>query len=197
MTTERFTGANVDLSRLGYAIEQYFRTHGFQERKFESGPQGEWFEIQATKAGHVRTGLGARRALHVMIYGEPEDFTVEIKTGEWGKNLVPVAAVAILTAGIGLLPAGIAAGASALTYKSTIDDLWKFVKDQAIRMRNTAKSSREETQKRIEDVRKGPPQPILTKEREIIREVVKIRCSYCKTLYEEHLSSCPNCGGQR
>ena len=32
------------------------------------------------------------------------------------------------------------------------------------------------------------------KEREIIREIVKIRCRNCGTLFEEKLNRCPHCG---
>lgn len=35
------------------------------------------------------------------------------------------------------------------------------------------------------------------KEREITREVVKIRCPYCGNLYDETEDKCPNCGGTR
>jgi ribosomal protein L32 len=36
------------------------------------------------------------------------------------------------------------------------------------------------------------------KEREVIvKEIVKIRCSYCHKLYDESLSKCPNCGASR
>lgn len=34
-------------------------------------------------------------------------------------------------------------------------------------------------------------------EKEIIREVIKIRCPYCGTLYDENVDSCPNCGARR
>ena len=40
------------------------------------------------------------------------------------------------------------------------------------------------------------PQTIV-KEREIIREIVKIRCPYCNNLYDEKYDKCPNCGGKR
>lgn len=35
--------------------------------------------------------------------------------------------------------------------------------------------------------------------REVIQKevVVKIRCSYCGTLYDETLDKCPNCGGRK
>jgi hypothetical protein len=39
-------------------------------------------------------------------------------------------------------------------------------------------------------------QPVV-KEREIIREVVKIRCPYCGSLYDETEDKCPNCGGNK
>jgi len=39
-------------------------------------------------------------------------------------------------------------------------------------------------------------QPII-KEKEIIREIVKIRCPYCSELYDEKLDECPNCGGKK
>ena len=32
------------------------------------------------------------------------------------------------------------------------------------------------------------------KEKEIVREVVRIRCRHCGTLFEEKSSKCPNCG---
>ena len=39
-------------------------------------------------------------------------------------------------------------------------------------------------------------QPIV-REREIIREIVKIRCPYCGNLYEEKDDKCPYCGGKK
>jgi hypothetical protein len=35
------------------------------------------------------------------------------------------------------------------------------------------------------------------KEKIIIKEVVKVKCRYCDTLYEQRLSRCPHCGGQQ
>jgi len=40
--------------------------------------------------------------------------------------------------------------------------------------------------------RSGPT--TIIKEREIIREIVKVRCRHCGSLYEEKLNSCPQCG---
>jgi hypothetical protein len=33
-------------------------------------------------------------------------------------------------------------------------------------------------------------------EKEIIREIVKIRCPYCNNLYDEKLDKCPHCGAK-
>jgi hypothetical protein len=42
-----------------------------------------------------------------------------------------------------------------------------------------------------------PPkaQPITIKEREVIREIVKVRCRHCGNLYDERDNRCPHCGG--
>jgi len=37
----------------------------------------------------------------------------------------------------------------------------------------------------------------VVKEREIIKEIVKIRCPYCNNLYDEKYDKCPHCGGKR
>jgi DNA-directed RNA polymerase subunit RPC12/RpoP len=44
-----------------------------------------------------------------------------------------------------------------------------------------------------------PPEesPTIVKEREIIKEIVKIRCPYCNNLYDEKYDKCPHCGGRR
>ncbi len=45
------------------------------------------------------------------------------------------------------------------------------------------------------DVKPAAPPSVVTREREIIREVVvKVRCTDCGTLYDERDNKCPNCG---
>lgn len=39
--------------------------------------------------------------------------------------------------------------------------------------------------------------PQTVREKEIIREIIKIRCPYCGSLYEEKETKCPNCGGNK
>jgi hypothetical protein len=38
-------------------------------------------------------------------------------------------------------------------------------------------------------------QPVVVKEREVIREIVKVRCRHCGNLYDERDNRCPHCGG--
>jgi len=45
-------------------------------------------------------------------------------------------------------------------------------------------------------LRKGESKSGVMKEREVIREIVKVRCRYCGQLYEERLDRCPYCGGK-
>ena len=42
-----------------------------------------------------------------------------------------------------------------------------------------------------------PASPPSQATKEIIREVVKIRCPYCGSLYDEDQDKCPNCGAKR
>jgi len=49
---------------------------------------------------------------------------------------------------------------------------------------------------RVLTMRKGEMGSGVVKEREVIREIVKIRCRYCGQLYEEKLDRCPHCGGK-
>lgn len=50
-----------------------------------------------------------------------------------------------------------------------------------------------------EDNMEQPPTQNQTtiKEREIIREIIKIRCPYCGNTYEEKENVCPYCGARR
>jgi uncharacterized membrane protein len=61
--------------------------------------------------------------------------------------------------------------------------------------RRSAKAKREK-QAQQPGVTKSD-EPRVTREKETIREreIVKIRCSHCKQLYEESKGRCPYCGG--
>lgn len=42
----------------------------------------------------------------------------------------------------------------------------------------------------------SPQDQPTVKEREIIREIVKVRCPYCGGLHDEKEDKCPHCGGK-
>ena len=41
-----------------------------------------------------------------------------------------------------------------------------------------------------------PAQPVVIREREVIKEIVKVRCGHCGNLYDERQDRCPHCGGR-
>lgn len=49
---------------------------------------------------------------------------------------------------------------------------------------------------KIQDQIYPEPEPPVS-QKEIIREIVKIRCSYCGNLYDEIQDKCPYCGAKR
>jgi len=55
--------------------------------------------------------------------------------------------------------------------------------------------SMRETVMSAESTENSENQPVI-REKEIIREIVKIRCPYCNSLYDEKLDKCPNCGAR-
>ena len=94
---------NVDLKRLAEGVDEFFRNDGFHEIRHEKDPNGTWFQIQAKKTGVMRTVVSSRKAIHVIIRGNPNNFLVSAGTGEWGKNF---AVAGLFTGGIGLIGMG-------------------------------------------------------------------------------------------
>lgn len=132
--SELFIGKNTNLERLATRIETYL-----QENKFEVGlskdQSSSIYLIQARKTGFLRTASGARRSTDIKISGKPDNFEVDIGTGEWGKNLVSSAPLFIIPM------VGIAATITKLyTAKKFESNLWNFVKDQVSFLKDTALS---------------------------------------------------------
>jgi hypothetical protein len=125
--TETIRGLNTDLERLANRIEVYLQENKF-EVAYSKDPTepASWFFIQARKTGALRTAAGARRSTDITIKGSPDNFQISIGTGEWGKNLVTSAPLFIVPiVGIG------ATLVKLYTAKKFEDNLWKFIKDQA------------------------------------------------------------------
>lgn len=135
--TETFTGLNTDLGRLATRVETYLQENGF-EVAFSKDPSepASWFFIQARKASALRTVAGARRSTDITIKGAPDKFDVSIGTGEWGKNLISSAPLFIVPV------VGITASLVKLyTAKRFEDNLWKFIRDQARFLADSAKAT--------------------------------------------------------
>jgi len=97
---------NVDLKLLVQRIEKFFREDGFTDVRVEEDQSGQWWEIKARKTDVVRTIVGSRKAIHVLVRGNPNKFEVIMDVGDWGKN---VAAAALLSGGIGFIGVGLTA----------------------------------------------------------------------------------------
>lgn len=139
--TQRFSGDDTDLERLGTRVETYL-----QESKFEvafskdTSEPASWFFIQARKAGALRTVAGARRSTDITIRGSPDDFQVTIGTGEWGKNIVTSAPLFIVPI------VGITATLAKLYVAKRFEDsLWRYITDQVKFLNGSASSARTQT----------------------------------------------------
>lgn len=132
--TVRYTNLNIDLERLATRVETYLQENKF-EMAFSKDPSepASWFFIQARKAGALRTAAGARRSTDITIKGLPNDFEVTIGTGEWGKNIITSAPLFIVPI------VGISATLAKLyVAKKFEDNLWKYIKDQAYFLKESA-----------------------------------------------------------
>jgi hypothetical protein len=106
--------------------------------------------LQAAKTEAWRKAVGASRAFNVLIQGQPDDFSVDLSTGEWASNLTAGGVAAVLTGGATLLISGIAVGWS----KKVEIDLWTFI-DQKVMFGEKPKSAQElavaQSQKKSEE----------------------------------------------
>jgi hypothetical protein len=126
MSAKYYKGRNIDLIKLKNVIENYFKSKEF-ETQSKSGDIDHI--VQARKTGVLRSIAGASRALTITISGESNEFSVSIAEGKWANNLAAVGIGAILTMGISLIPAGMAAGWSKqieTEFNSWLDELIQF-----------------------------------------------------------------------
>ena len=137
MRENDWVNKNVDLRRLSEMIQQFFYDDGFSEVKVDEDPNGTWFELQAKKMGALRTIVSSRKAIHVIIKGEPNKFTVSIGTGEWGKNFV---VAGVFTGGIGLVGMG-------LNLRFT-NKVWNFIKETIDSLENSYTGTTKSTRKK-------------------------------------------------
>ncbi|HEX9844967.1 MAG TPA: hypothetical protein VGA92_00720 [Candidatus Nitrosotenuis sp.] len=144
--TKRFHGYSTDIERLATRIEAYLSENNFEVAfsKDQTTPVSTFF-IQARKLGMLRTAAGIRRSTDIKIQGTPENFEVTIGTGQWGNNL-------IVSAPLFVIPVmGIVATVARLyTAKKFESNLWKYIKEQASFLRNSAESNKTEVAKPLD-----------------------------------------------
>lgn len=150
---------NVDIKKLTEKIHQFFYDDGFSEVRLEEDPHGSWFQIQARKTGALQTVTSSRKAIHVIVKGDPNKFSVSVGTGEWGKNF---AVSALFTGGIGLIGMG-------FNLKFT-NKLWNFIKQTIASLENSYQK---------------PVLPTTTKEDESLK-ILKIRFAKGEITKEEY-----------
>ncbi|WGV25174.1 SHOCT domain-containing protein [Halotia branconii] len=132
MANKTYRDKNRDLDSLLRDIEAWFSGQGYQTQTNKA--DGTWL-LQAAKTEMWRKAVGASRAFNVMIQGQPNDFSVDLSTGEWASNLAAGGVAAVLTGGASLLISGVAAGWS----KKIEGDLWNFI-DQKVMFGEKPKS---------------------------------------------------------
>lgn len=135
MANKTYRDKNRDLDSLFRDIEVWFSTQGYQTQTNKT--DGTWL-LQAAKTEMWRKAVGASRAFNVMIQGQPNDFSVDLSTGEWASNLAAGGVAAVLTGGATLLISGFTAGWS----KKIESDLWNFI-DQKVMFGEKPKSAQQ------------------------------------------------------
>jgi hypothetical protein len=137
MAKKPYQNKNCDLDTLTKDIQLWFSEQGYQVQS--NKVEGAWV-VQAQKAEAWRKAVGASRAFNILIEGQPNDFYVEVGTGEWATNLAAGGIAAVLTGGFSLIGSGLAAGWS----KKIEADIWNFIENKTI-FGEKAKSERQIT----------------------------------------------------
>jgi hypothetical protein len=147
MTKKNYQNRNCDLAVLVQDVQSWFTQQGYQVQFNKA--EGAWI-IQAQKTETWRKVVGASRAFNMLIEGYPNNFCIELGTGEWASNLAAVGVGTLLTGGVSLIGSGLAAGWS----KKIEGDIWNFI-DQKVIFGERAKSNIEiavlKTQESLED----------------------------------------------
>jgi len=121
---------NVDLKQLTEKIKKFFYANKFSEVQNFEDPNGAYIQIQARKAGVFRTLTSQRKAIQIIIRGEPSNFQISLSSGEWGKNIT---AGALLNPAVSLVGLGLNA--------SFNNKVWNFINDAVTSLENSYKQS--------------------------------------------------------
>lgn len=125
MAKKTYREKNCDLDSLLKDVETWFADQGYETQSNQT--TGAWL-VQARKTETWRKALGVSRAFNVLIQGQPNEFSVEIGTGEWVTNLTAVGIAAVLTGGMSLVGSAVATAWS----KKIEADLWAYVDNKVL-----------------------------------------------------------------
>ena len=153
-----FKGDDVNLKDLANQIQTFLRNDGFVKTKIEDDGYGNYFDVQGIKSGWWRTISSSRKAIHVIIEGAPNRFTVNVGVGEWGKNIGVASLTAISTMGFGLIFQGAGIGSNILFERK----LNKFIHSAVFHLKENAlvkyiPEKKPRKQKRVRKQRGLPP----------------------------------------
>jgi hypothetical protein len=181
---------NCDLDKLHRSFEVWFNEKGFRVQS--SFNHGVYF-TQARKKGVLRTLAGASRALFLKIDGDPNRFRISTGTGKWVQNITATALTGVLTGGITWVTGSILTG----WQKKIEKDLWSFIEKEVDFNRDTFKKPPESVTSPIYP-REAYTQPRAppVREREIIKEIEVVYCTYCGTKNNARSSFCITCGAR-
>ena len=128
MRKARFRGRELDIGMLITRIRTYLEDKKFEvsiEYPSEYAPR---WHVQASKTGKFRTISGTRRSTNISIEGDPNDFEIQLSTGELGKNLaVSSSIVAVPTFGLAI---PVSATVVAAMGNRFTNDLWSHILQQ-------------------------------------------------------------------
>ena len=125
-------GKAVDLSRLYANIKKMLEDDKFRIVKDDVTENA--YHIRALKTQITRIIVGAARDVEVVVAGDPDNFTVVLIVGAWGKNLAISGATGFVVASTIAAPAVIvgtvaAAGSYLITIKFE-EQLYKRIEDE-------------------------------------------------------------------
>lgn len=135
--TETFRNQSVDLKLLLRRIQEHLA--GFEISTSEDILlKGTRYFIQAKHGGAIRSVIGARRSVGITVTGTSDNFDVSMRTGEWKKNFLPVAAMAPLYFTPAVVVAGPAAAGGLFMGWRFKRNLWNYIKHQIKDLHNSA-----------------------------------------------------------
>ena len=181
---------NCDLGSLHSSITAWFGEKGSE---VQSNVSNRVYFTQAKKKGFVRTLAGASRALFVKIDGEPNRFKISTGTGKWARNITATVLTGFFTGGITWITGSIFTG----WQKKIETNLWTFIEKEVQFKRDTFRQHVRPLPSPIpqREVHTQPYPPTI-REREIIKEIEGVYCTYCQTKNSARSSFCRNCGAQ-